>query len=259
MTDNDIGGIGGGEGVGTNSGGGMGGTGGMGMGMGGGIAAPNGTTGDEDIDNSSSVMMKKNGVLTKLFSSCSPDPRGSVHRAWGISLLFVVLYFALSIFEMVSLQQAGDGSIALIIAAVWTGFIHLALGVLGTFVLKRFPTSFSVGFFLGVLVVLANQNIVLYASFHKYTQGNHRANQVFASLGFVLFVVLSFMSLLLVHFKEEVVVSPIDDTEDNDGAGAGAGAGMDNDTNMNNNMNNGQQQQQQQQQQHTNPIITMEA
>mmetsp|Transcript_1620 Transcript_1620/g.1867 ORF Transcript_1620/g.1867 Transcript_1620/m.1867 type:complete len:260 (+) Transcript_1620:103-882(+) len=259
MTDNDIGGIGGGggEGVGTNSGGGMGGTGGMGIG---GTAAPNGTTGDEDIDNSSSVMMKKNGVLTKLFSSCSPDPRGSVHRAWGISLLFVVLYFALSIFEMVSLQQAGDGSIALIVAAVWTGFIHLALGVLGTFVLKRFPTSFSVGFFLGVLVVLANQNIVLYASFHKYTQGNHRANQVFASLGFVLFVVLSFMSLLLVHFKEEVVVSPIDDTEDNDGAGAGAG--MDNDTNMNNNMNtnmNNGQQQQQQQQQHTNPIITMEA
>lgn len=160
---------------------------------------------------------------------------------------------------MVSLQQAGDGSVALIIAAVWTGCIHLALGVLGTFVLKRFPTSFSVGFFLGVLVVLANQNIVLYASFHKYTQGNHRANQVFASLGFVLFIVLSFMSLLLVHFKEEVVVSPLEEqtTEENNenNNGAGAGAGMDNnDTIMN--TTNGQQQQQQQ---HTNPIITMEA
>jgi zinc transporter ZupT len=98
----------------------------------------------------------------------------------------------------------------------------LALGVLGTFVLKRFPTSFSVGFFLGVLVVLANQNIILYASFHKYQQGSPRGNQVFASLGFVLFVVLSFMSLLLVHFKHEVVVSPLDsslpaedDTADN--------------------------------------------
>jgi len=157
------------------------------------------------------IVVKKNNILTKLFSSCSPDPRGSVHRAWGISLLFVVMYFALSIFEMVSLQQAGDGSVALIVAAIWTGLIHLALGVLGTFVLKRFPTSFSVGFFLGVLVVLANQNIILYASFHKYTQGSQRANQVFASLGFVLFVVLSFMSLLLVHFKEEVVVSPLDE------------------------------------------------
>ena len=42
---------------------------------------------------------KKNGILSTLFSSCAPDPRGSVHRAWGISLLFVVVYFALSIFE----------------------------------------------------------------------------------------------------------------------------------------------------------------
>ena len=136
---------------------------------------------------------------------------------------------------MVSLQQSGDGSIALIIAAIWTGVIHLGLGVLGTFVLKRFPTSFSVGFFLGVLVVLANQNIILYASFHKYTQGSGRANQVFASLGFVLFVVLSFMSLLLVHFKDEVVVSPLDGIDDDE---------IDNTTNTNTNNNNNAQPQQ---------------
>jgi len=158
----------------------------------------------------------KYGILNKIFASCAPDPRGSVHRAWGISLLFVVVYFSLSIFEMVSLQQSGDGSIALTIAAVWTGVIHLALGVLGTFVLKRFPTSFSVGFFLGVLVVLANQNIILYASFHKYTQGSARANQVFASLGFLLFSVLTFMSLLLVHFKNDVVISPMDNMNSGD-------------------------------------------
>jgi zinc transporter ZupT len=108
------------------------------------------------------------------------------------------------------MQQSADGSIALIIASVWTGLIHLALGVLGTFVLKRFPTSFSVGFFLGFLLVLANQNIILYASFHKYTQGSAKSNQVFATLGLVLFVVLAFMSLLLVHFKHEVVVSPLE-------------------------------------------------
>lgn len=153
---------------------------------------------------------RTNGILHKVFSSCAPDPRGSVHRAWGISLLFVVVYFSLSIFEMISLQQSGDSSVALTIAAIWTGLIHLALGVLGTFVLKRFPTNFSIGFFLGVLVVLANQNIILYASFHKYTQGSGRANQIFASLGFLLFAVLTFMTLLLVHFKDEVVVSPMD-------------------------------------------------
>lgn len=166
--------------------------------------------------SASHIETAKNGLFNKMFASCAPDPRGSVHRAWGISLLFVVVYFSLSIFEMVSLHQSGDASIALVIAVVWTGLIHLALGVLGTFVLKRFPTSFSVGFFLGVLVVLANQNILLYASFHKYTQGSARANQVFASLGFVLFGVLAFMSALLVHFKNDVVISPMETMGDND-------------------------------------------
>jgi len=156
-----------------------------------------------DIDTP--TVSKNNGILDKIFLSCAPDPKGSVHRAWGISLLFVVVYFSLSIFEMVSLQKSGDASVALTVAAIWMGLIHLALGVLGTFVLKRFPTSFSVGFFLGVLVVLANQNIILYASFHKYTQGSGNANQVFAFLGFLLFSVLTFMTLLLVHFKNDVV------------------------------------------------------
>lgn len=168
-----------------------------------------------DVDTPTSTQ-RSYGILNKMFASCAPDPRGSVHRAWGISLLFVVMYFSLSIFEMVSLQRSGDGSIALTIAAIWTGVIHLALGVLGTFVLKRFPTSFSVGFFLGVLVVLANQNIILYASFHKYTQGNSKANQVFAALGFLLFAVLTFMTLLLVHFKNDVVVSPLDTVNSHD-------------------------------------------
>lgn len=111
---------------------------------------------------------------------------------------------------VVSLHKSDDASVALVVATVWTGLIHLALGILGTFVLKRFPTSFSVGFFLGVLVVLANQNIILYASFHKYGQGSAAANQVFASLGFILFCVLSFMTVLLLHFRNDVVISPVD-------------------------------------------------
>ena len=48
---------------------------------------------------------RQNGILNKMFASCAPDPRGSVHRAWGISLLFVVVYFSLSIFESKSFSS----------------------------------------------------------------------------------------------------------------------------------------------------------
>lgn len=39
------------------------------------------------------------GLMGKMFGACSSDPRGSVHRAWGISLLFVVFYFVLAVIE----------------------------------------------------------------------------------------------------------------------------------------------------------------
>ena len=65
----------------------------------GGIDGGNGGGVSNSAGSTSPIVVKKNNILNKLFSSCSPDPRGSVHRAWGISLLFVVMYFALSIFE----------------------------------------------------------------------------------------------------------------------------------------------------------------
>ena len=110
---------------------------------------------------------------------------------------------------MINLQSQG-GSLALVIASVWTGVIHLALGVLGTFVLKRFPTSFSVGFFFGILVVLANQNMLLMGTFQGYGHGNVKTNHVFANMGFVLFIILTFFATLLYHFKTNIVVAPID-------------------------------------------------
>lgn len=110
---------------------------------------------------------------------------------------------------MINLQSKG-GSKALVVAAIWTGIIHLFLGVLGTFVLKRFPTSFSVGFFLGVVVVLANQNLILFGTFRRYSFGNPSTNHAFSNIGFTLFLILSFFSLLLFHFKRSIVVAPID-------------------------------------------------
>jgi hypothetical protein len=61
-----------------------------------------------EIDDGSLGGTPKEGVLSKVFSSCSSDPRGSVHRAWGISLLFVVLYFVLAVIESESVESLLD-------------------------------------------------------------------------------------------------------------------------------------------------------
>ena len=55
------------------------------------------STSSSSTEEGSTVSLKS--CAGKIFSSCAPDPRGSVHRAWGISLLFVVVYFALAVIE----------------------------------------------------------------------------------------------------------------------------------------------------------------
>jgi uncharacterized membrane protein len=110
---------------------------------------------------------------------------------------------------VINLQTMG-GSKALVLAAVWTGIIHLVLGVLGTFVLKRFPTSFSVGFLLGVLVVVANQNLILFGTFHAYSSGNAGTNHAFANLMLGIFLVLAFFAAILFHFRKNIVVAAAD-------------------------------------------------
>jgi hypothetical protein len=55
-----------------------------------------------DVDSPTTYdrgMTAANGLLSKVFSSCAEDPRGSVHRAWGISLIFIILYFIVSVIE----------------------------------------------------------------------------------------------------------------------------------------------------------------
>ena len=93
------------------------------------------------------------------------------------------------------------------IASVWSGVIHVCLAVLGTFCLKRFPTSFSIGFFLGLLLIIANQNLVLFGVF---LSAHDRTSTLFANLSLVVFIILSFFALLLLHFRHDVVVAPID-------------------------------------------------
>lgn len=57
---------------------------------------------DDDMSETSPVprsMSTFKKVLSRMFGSCASDPKGSVHRAWGISLLFVVLYFVVAVIE----------------------------------------------------------------------------------------------------------------------------------------------------------------
>lgn len=120
-----------------------------------------------------------------------------------------LLCSTLTLCTVLNIRQVG-GSKALLIAAIWIGFLHLIVGGLGTFILKRFPTSFAVGLLLGVLLIVSNQNLILFGTFHNYLYGNSATNHVFGLMGLTLSIVMAFFSLLLFHFKDKIVVAPID-------------------------------------------------
>ena len=54
---------------------------------------------DQYDPNESIWQERANGLLDRLFGSCAEDAVGSVHRAWGLSLIFVLLFFCLSVVE----------------------------------------------------------------------------------------------------------------------------------------------------------------
>lgn len=111
---------------------------------------------------------------------------------------------------MVTLYKADGASKALVIASCWTGLMHLVLAIAGTFILKRFPTSFAIGFLLGLLVIFTQQNLILFGVFGSNTYGSKRMNRAYGAIGFLLFSVLFIFSILLFHFKTFIIVAPID-------------------------------------------------
>ena len=105
------------------------------------------------------------------------------------------------------LQEVGtSASKALEIASYWSAILHLLLAIIGTFILKRFSTAFTVGCFLGVTVVVSQQNLLMFAAFYHYQHGNSVTNVIFADLGFALFMILTFFSLILGHFRHHIIV-----------------------------------------------------
>ena len=54
---------------------------------------------DDTLTESSRSNKKGNPILKKMFASCEDDALGSVHRAWAVTVLVMVLFFVVSCIE----------------------------------------------------------------------------------------------------------------------------------------------------------------
>ena len=117
---------------------------------------------------------------------------------------------------MITLEDGG-ASQALVAAAIWSTFVQLSLAVTGTFILKRFSTSFSIGFLIGLVTLVAQQNLLLSIVFWgNQSFGSVGTNAAFANFSFATFAVHSLFVLIAVNFREKLVIEGLE-TETYDG------------------------------------------
>lgn len=152
-------------------------------------------------------------MLPYLVIASPPTPLGQKTDE-GQHIILVAVFMMISLSIPLSLyflarklnDEATGASVALQIASYWSAILHLILAILGTFILKRFSTAFTVGCFLGVTVVVSQQNLLLFAAFVRYQHGNVVSNVIFAYLALALFLLLTFFSLILGHFRHYIIV-----------------------------------------------------
>uniref|UniRef100_A0A7S1CYB0 Uncharacterized protein n=1 Tax=Cyclophora tenuis TaxID=216820 RepID=A0A7S1CYB0_CYCTE len=152
----------------------------------------------------------RTSLVDRLFSNFADDPKGSVHRAWGLCLLFLILQIIVAVIELINLRQ---GSKSLLLAVIWSGLLHLVLAVLGTFILRRFSTLFALGFLLGFLLVVTNQNLILFCCFQDRMFGspvNPKTNRAFSIVALILVIVLTFFTTLLARFRQDLAMAAVD-------------------------------------------------
>ena len=95
----------------------------------------------------------------------------------------------------------------LTLAAVYVAVFQIVLAVSGTFILRRMPTSFAVGFLLGSIILAAQQNIVIFASFRSfYLPRNKKSHKVLSGFTLFLSIVYIIFALFLTTFRDAVIV-----------------------------------------------------
>ena len=87
----------------------------------------------------------------------------------------------------------------------------LSLSVGGTMVMRRYQTPIAVGFFLGVVVIMSNQCLILTAVFGEESSNKSLnpdgdpASGAFATFSFFLFVVYAVFAGMLAVFRDDLI------------------------------------------------------
>ncbi|CAM9907907.1 unnamed protein product [Discosporangium mesarthrocarpum] len=152
------------------------------------------------------------GIRNALCGPCDKNPQKAIAYAWFTSIVIVVIAFICAC--AFTAHSGGYGSGALEFSAIWTVLLLIGLSVGGSLVMRKYRTSLAVGFFLGVVMIMSQTMLILFAIFAgRATTTNDSdepaSDRAFAAFCFFLFMVYSTFAGMLAVFREDII---LDDT-----------------------------------------------
>ncbi|CAM9390155.1 unnamed protein product [Ectocarpus sp. 6 AP-2014] len=156
-------------------------------------------------------------IRNALCAPCDKNPQKAIAYAWFTSIVMVMVAFICACAS--AAHSDGDGSASLGFAAVWTVLLLIGLSVGGSLVMRKYRTSLAVGFFLGVVIIMSQTMLVLFAVFAGRASTTEDvdekpADRAFAAFCFFLWIVYSTFAGMLAVFREDIIMDDTTKYED---------------------------------------------
>jgi cytochrome bd-type quinol oxidase subunit 2 len=140
------------------------------------------------------------------------NPKRDITYAWLVSLVLVLISFIVACVVASKLQKSNDAiDQASSFSVVWTCLLLILISIVGTVIMRSFQTALSIGFLLGVIFIMTQQMLIIFAIFAELAgQGDNSTAQTssqeaMAVFAFFLFVVYSAFGSMLAVFRNDVI------------------------------------------------------
>lgn len=158
------------------------------------------------------------------------NPKREMTYAWLISVVLVLICFivaAVSASRIAgdnsngnSQDEAADTSASFM--AIWTSLMLIVISIVGTVIMRRYQTALSIGFLLGVIFIMTQQMLIIFAIFAERTKNQNltlhqqQSVEAMAVFSFFLFFIYAIFGSMLAVFRDDIIkqeISTVDPDE----------------------------------------------
>jgi lysylphosphatidylglycerol synthetase-like protein (DUF2156 family) len=138
------------------------------------------------------------------------NPKREITYAWIVSLILVFVAFIVACIAASKMSQtAADKSSGF--TAVWTALLLVLISVIGTVIMRRYQTPLAIGFLLGIIFVMVQQMLIVFAFFAEQAQDPTNSpaltmsQEAMAVFAFFIFLIYAGFGSMLAVFRDDII------------------------------------------------------